>query len=234
MKRKNHAALLFVVLALALLLTALGGCGKPDVPEQTSDPVEEIGPGETTEPTVDPVDEPEPDEASEPETEAGLQDGQRFEAVIMIEGMEETVQYEHARNEAAGFEMDFDYEMVERQSDANGERFVSLYDDPQDPMNYLEVAFRAEGAEAAAVALQNELTQSFRSVEAEPYQLEGAGACTQVSAYDAADGQTLQTVYIIPAAGGCLVAREHCTLESAEGFGVRFDQMLHTLSLIKK
>ena len=39
--------------------------------------------------------------------------------------------------------------------------------------------------------------------------------------------------YVIPAGDGCIVAMEHCAIESAEGIGRRFTYMMHTLSLIK-
>ena len=41
---------------------------------------------------------------------------------------------------------------------------------------------------------------------------------------DKAYQDSMQTVYIIPAANGCLVAAAHYTVESAEGFGARFDR----------
>lgn len=42
----------------------------------------------------------------------------------------------------------------------------------------------------------------------------------------------LQTVYIIPAHDGCLVATERCFIEESEGFGRRFGYMLNTLSVL--
>ena len=35
-------------------------------------------------------------------------------------------------------------------------------------------------------------------------------------------------VYVIPAADGCLVATAHYTIESAEGFGRRFNYLMNT------
>ena len=67
--------------------------------------------------------------------------------------MEETVRYEHIRNETLGFELDCDYESFERRSEADRESFVSRWDDPDDPWNYLEVTARPEGAETAAAAI---------------------------------------------------------------------------------
>ncbi len=59
--------------------------------------------------------------------------------------MEETVRYEHVRNTALGFEMDYDFESFVRRSEPDRECFISVYDDPEAPENYLEVTFSAEG-----------------------------------------------------------------------------------------
>ena len=65
--------------------------------------------------------------------------------------------------------------------------------------------------------------------------LEGAGNCTRIDASEVRGGgsmpERLQTVYVIPAAVGSIVATVHCSIESAEGFGVRFRSMLDTLVL---
>ena len=69
------------------------------------------------------------EETPETPTQDERQDGERFEAVIMMEGMEETVRYEHIRREDLGFAMDYDYENFVRQSEGDRERFVSNWDD---------------------------------------------------------------------------------------------------------
>ena len=51
-------------------------------------------------------------QVKEPAIETGRQDGERFETTIILEGMEEKVRYEHIRDEALGFEMDYDYEIA--------------------------------------------------------------------------------------------------------------------------
>ena len=60
--------------------------------------------------------------------------------------------------------------------------------------------------------------------------------CIRINASEAKGGKgtpdLLQAVYIIPAADGCIVAATHYTFESAEGFGVRFRNMLQTLAVI--
>lgn len=166
------------------------------------------------------------------------QDGERFEAVIVMEGMEETVNYEHIRNEALGFEMDYDYESFSRSSEADRERFVLVWDDPANPENYLELSYSPESAEYAAGAISEALSAEYELYRDDSYMLEHAGRCIYISASSVKGGgyspEHVQTVYVIPSGDGCIVAAEHCSLESAEGIGRRFTYMLHTLSLIEK
>lgn len=166
---------------------------------------------------------------------AGRQDGDRFEAVIMLEGMEETVRYEHVRNDALGIEMDYDYEQFERHSEADHERFFSRYDNPEDPLNYLEVRSSAEDADTVAASVREALSNDCKIIS-EPYTLDRAGSCIRIDASCAKDGKGtpdwLQVVYIIPAEDGCRVATVRCTFESAEGFGARISYMMNTLAVL--
>lgn len=176
-----------------------------------------------------------PAEFSGPEAGTARQDGERFEAVIMLEGMEETVRYEHAVNEAMGIEIDYDYESFLRRSEAGRECFVSLYDSAEAPLNYLEVSYSPEDAEAVSASISEELSKEYGIIR-EPSTLERAGSCILIDAsrVQGANGMPdlLQTVYIIPAANGCIVATAHCTIESAEGFGARMHNMMNTLSVL--
>ena len=165
------------------------------------------------------------------------QDGERFKTVIVMEGMEETVNYEHIRNEALGFEMDYDYESFTRSSEDDRERFTLVWDDPANPENYLELNYSPESAEFAAGAISEALSEEYELYRDDSYMLEHAGRCIYISTSEVKGGGTipehLQTVYVIPAGDGCIVATEHCSLESAEGVGRRFAYMMHTLSLIE-
>ena len=168
-------------------------------------------------------------------TASGRQDGERFETSIMLEGMAETVWYEHIVNTALGIEMDYDYDMLERRSTPDCERFVSRYDYSEAPTDYLEVRRSAEDAETVAAEVIQALSQEF-DIARRTFNLDRAGACIEITA-DALKGQNmmpdlLQTVYIIPAANGCIVAEEHCAIESAEGFGHRIAYMMNTLALL--
>lgn len=175
--------------------------------------------------------------AEEPAVEISRQDGERFEAVIMIEGMEETVQYEHIVNEALGFEMDYDYELFERRSEADRERFVSVWDDAANPENYLELTYRAEDADTVAAAVREELSQTYDLTEV-TRELEHAGSCLYIEASVVKGtnnmAEQMQRVYIIPASDGCIVATEHLAIEASEGFGRRFAYMLNTLAVIDR
>ena len=234
---------IITALALALLLTAiLSGCGgngnnaketaAPVLPDETETGTESEAEIETETGTESETGI-EMETGTEIEINAGKQDGERFETVIMIEGMEETVQYEHVKNDAIGFEMDYDYNSLERYSEPERERFISPYDDPQDPWNYLEVTYSAENADTVSATVRETLAGDYDQINQESYALDQAGECIRLSAFDAKDGAgTLQTVYIIPASDGCRVVTAHYTLESAEGFGTRFDYLMQTFSVI--
>lgn len=166
------------------------------------------------------------------------QDGERFEAVIVMEGMEETVNYEHIRNESLGFEMDYDCETFSRSHEEDCERFVLAWDDPAKPEYYLELSYNPESAEYVAGAISEALSAEYELYRDDSYMLEHAGRCIYISTTSVKGGdylpEHLQTVYVIPAGDGCIVAMEHCAIESAEGIGRRFTYMMHTLSLIEK
>ena len=159
-------------------------------------------------------------------------DGERFEETIMLEGMEETVNYEHAVSESLGFEIDYDYESLIRKSDSEKESFISMYDDPEHPDNYLEVTFISENADAALTSIKDELSNSY-DIEEETCTLSNAGDCFRIDAFAEKDSSNtsgrLQRVYVIPAGEGSLVATSHFTIESAEGFGGRFDDLIDTI-----
>ena len=164
-------------------------------------------------------------------------DGERFEDVIMLEGMEETVQYEHAINNEIGFEIDYDYEMFIRQREADKERFISIYDDIDHPENYLEITYRSENMDAVAASVSKELSKNYE-ISKEPRELANAGKCIVIDASNGA-GNTgtldlLQAVYIIPSGDGALVGTAHYGFESADGFGRRFAYIMNTLVVINR
>lgn len=218
---KKLCTAISVALTLVLLPTAmLSGCGRTDTASATPAPTAQAAPAETPRPAATP----------------GRQDGERFETTVIVEGMEETVSYEHIRNEALGFEMDYDYEILERRQDADREVFLALGEDPEDPWNYFEIRRTAGDAETVTTGLSANFSDSYDSVSAAPFTFDGAGACTCINVSGAKDGKapagSLLTVYVIPADGSCLVALVRCTFESAGGFGVRANAMLNTLTLI--
>ncbi len=216
---KRHVAVPFALLASIWLLTMLVGCGKSGAAAEPGGPVTTGGAAGSF----------------EAEIVTEKQDGERFEGVIMLEGMEETVRYEHVRNDAIGFEMDYDYERFERRSEAGRERFVSRYDDPVAPDNYLEITCSPWDAETVAASLSEALSRDYEVLR-ESFTLARAGECIRLDASEGKGGtgtpDRLQMVYIIPAVDGSRVAVSHCTFESADGFGARFRNMMHTLSVI--
>lgn len=218
---KKTAITLAFFTALTLFLS---GCGKlpADRPAATAEipaPAQSIAP------------------AASPESESApaRRDGERFESVIWLEGMEETVQYEHIRNEALGFAMDYDYETFRRHTDEDSERFVSVWDDLLRPENYLELRSDTRDAEEVSDAVSAELSGEFDLIRSER-DLERAGRCIRIEASVIKGtnqmAQQLQAVYIIPAPDGCRVATAHCFAAESEGFFRRFEYMLHTLEVL--
>ena len=219
-------------LALALSLTACGktpaaGSEVPATEPQTAEAAPENAEPEETAASA---------ETATP-APSGRQDGERFEGVIVIEGMEETVPYEHIRNEALGFEMDYDYESFSRKSEADRECFVSVWDDPANPENYLELKYDTGNAELVADVLSEALSRDYDLI-VDHRELDGVGECIRIEA-SVIKGTNrmadhLQTVYVIPAPDGCRIATIHCFTVESEGFSKRFTYMLNTLTLLEK
>ncbi len=168
------------------------------------------------------------------ETETARKDGERFEAIIVLEGMEETVRYEHIRNDVIGFEMDYDYENFVRHSEADREFFISDWDDPEHPENCFEVTHSPEDADAVAASIAGELSKEY-DILTDLRMLEHAGECIRIEASELKGtgrmADRLQVVYIIRASDGCCIVAARFSAEGAEGIGRRFDYMMHTLSL---
>ena len=177
------------------------------------------------------------EETPETPTQDERQDGERFEAVIMMEGMEETVRYEHIRREDLGFAMDYDYENFVRQSEGDRERFVSNWDDLADPQNYLEVSYDTGNANLVADAISAALSQEYDLLSDER-ELDNSVKCLRIEASvikgtnQMAD--RIQEIYIIPAGSGSIVARAYYAIEGAEGFGRRFAYMVRTLNTLER
>ena len=225
---KKTAVMIMLIAALALSLT---GCGKAPAAQNTA-PAEAQTPAQETTPAAET-----PAAKSEAEAFPARADGERFEDVIMIEGMEETVRYEHVKSAAFGFEMDYDYENFVRQSDAKSERFVSVWDDPNAPENYIEVRSDTGSAELVADVIIVTLSQDY-DIRQEYRELERAGQCIHIAA-EVIKGtdqmsEHLQYVYVIPAPDGCRVVTEHCFIADCEGLLRRFDYMLSTLSVVDR
>ena len=217
---------IILIFAAVFLLAALSGCGRSGAVSESANIV------------PDPAPAAQAGSAGAPQTEAapGRQAGERFESVIMIEGMEETIRCEHIRNDAIGFEMDYDYERFERRSEPGRERFVSVYDLSAAPENYLEVTYSAADAETAAASIGAALSAEYEISRDDAFQLDRTGRCIRIDASAEKGGERmpehLQTVYIFPAADGCRVAAAHYSIEGADGFGKRFRNMMDSFSVI--
>ena len=175
------------------------------------------------------------DPAAAAESDLALQPGEHFEGTVPLEGTEQTVHYEAIRNDALGFEMGYDYENFVRQSEADCERFISAWDNPDNPEIYLEITHSPDDAETTAASVAETLSAQY-NVSRWEYTLDRAGDCIDLRGELDKEGQMsiweLQMVYIIPADDGCFVAWGHYTQESAEGCGARFRGMMHTFAVL--
>lgn len=168
-------------------------------------------------------------------SDLALQPGEHFEGTVTLEGTEQTVHYEAIRNDTLGFEMGYDYENFVRHSEADCERFISAWDNPDDPEIYLEITHSSDDAETTAASIAETLSAQY-NVSRWEYTLDRAGDCIDLRGEVDKEGQMsireLQMVYIIPADDGCFVAWGHYTQESAEGCGARFRSMMHTFAVL--
>ena len=190
--RKTITAL-SAAFASVLLLMTLSGCGRHQAAAVPTDPVL----------NADPVSQSESAEASEGTIYTGRQNGERFETVILLEGMEETVRYEHVRNETVGFEMDYDYESFVRRSETGRECFVSVWDDSYNPENYLEVTYSSQDASSVAASVSEALSRDYEISRDDSFPLDRAGSCIRIDASAVKGGgwmpNQLQMVYIYSA-----------------------------------
>ena len=220
----------------SLLVLTLSSCGSAQ--DTTTVPAQPVMAAQS-EPESLPVAEngsfqAEPETLPAAESNSGRQDGERFQGVIMLEGMEETVSYEHVRNDVIGIELDYDYENFVRSSGPASECFISRYDNADSPENYLELIYTEENADSAAASIAESLSQSYNIIQ-ETRTLSGAGACAHIDASADKNDQTpdhLQAVYVIPLSNGCVIATMHYGFEAADGFGRRFNEIMNTLTVM--
>ena len=232
-----------MLMLASLLMLMLSSCSSAqDTTTVSSEPIVTDPVAVEAEPVIVPMSDASDDQFEtgtapevEPSSNSGRQDGERFESTIMMEGMEETVKYEHIKSPAIGIEMDYDYESFTRQSGPASEAFISVYDNTDSPENYLELIYSDENADSAAASIAEALSDTYEVIKS-TRTLEKAGSCTTIDASATKDGQTpdkLQAVYVIPLSNGCVIATAHYSFEAAEGFGRRMNEMLNTLTIIK-
>lgn len=164
-----------------------------------------------------------------------MPDGFRFESSVWLEGMEEKVQYEHAISLNAGISIDYDYGMFTRMTGEASETFVSVYDDGAQPKNYIAISASPADGETMKGIIEAYLKQTFGSILTEQTDVGPFTGCTRFTASNpitddfSADSVTVQ--YVIPANDGSRLVELYYTVETAEGFGSRMEQMLDTLQL---
>lgn len=216
---KQCMKLLALVLSLTMLLAAAAGCAKG---KEEPQPAETESPVETA-------------EAAEETPAIERQHGERFEDVIMIEGMEETIKLEHFVNETAGLAMDYDYESFVCRASSDRLQIVSAYDDPETPENYIEVSYCPDDAETVADAIEKALSADY-AVSRDTAVLKSGVECIHMDASATPDGaytaDVLQAVYVIPADDGCRVAHLRYLPEGSDGFGRRLSYLASTVTVM--
>ena len=216
---KQCMKLLALVLSLTLLLAAAAGCAKG---KEEPQPAETESPVETA-------------EAAEETPAIERQHGERFEDVIMIEGMEETIKLEHFVNETAGLAMDYDYESFVCRASSDRLQIVSAFDDPETPENYIEVSYCPDDAETVADAIEKALSADY-AVSRNTAVLKSGVECIHMDASATPDGaytaDVLQAVYVIPADDGCRVAHLRYLPEGSDGFGRRLSYLASTVTVM--
>ena len=236
LKFKKASVAALITLALTGTMFSFAGCSDNSSDETTTA-------AETTEATTTEAEVSEEttteaetsEETSVSEDEGtGLKDGDRFQGTIMIEGMEEQVNYEHVIDKKIGVELDYEYEYLAKSSENDTLVFTSVYDDAENPRNYLEISFSPETDISLIEAYSPELAKDYEEVTATDFQnASSTDVPTQLDAFvskgEAEPADSLQRIYIIPVDGGCIVGVAHFTVESAEGFGNRFGTIMRSL-----
>ena len=231
MKRKCVNALTLTMAMAVLSMTMMGGCSKED--DNTTDETKNETVASETEADND-SSEIAVEDTSAASGTSGREDGERFEETIMIEGMEETVYYEHYVDTTIGFEIDYEYYELGRSASNEDVTFFSMYDDPNDLENYLEITYSPDDADLTASNLTSEYSSNFEVIQSS-VTLDNGVTCTKLSLLNPEDGsRNLQNIYVIPADDGCRVASAHFTIESSEGFGTRFDNTVRSINVIAR
>lgn len=224
-----------MTIILALMLS-LAGCGKaPAAESSTPAPAPQATETVQTPAENTPAETPAPVETPAPTAEPApaRQDGERFEGTFCYQGFEETVHYEHLRREDLGFEMDYDYDMFVRQSGADYERFVHVWDDPANPANYIEVEADTGNANLVADAMNAALSGEFDTTVVYRDMDNGEQCiCIEASVIKGTNqmADRIEERYIIPAPDGCRIATARYDTVDSEGLAKRLFHMVKTIA----
>lgn len=172
----------------------------------------------------------------EQETKNKRKDGERFQSTIMLEGLEEVVNYEHLINDTIGFEMDYDYDSFSRISKSDKEIILPNYDDSSEPTNFLEIFYDNNNADTVVSNINTELSKTYDTT-IDYLTSNNLGNYIHIDVSLVKNGQLLPVLresFVIPLNNGCLVATAHYYREAAEGIGRRFADMINTMTVIDK
>ena len=230
--------ILIFILAAALMLSLAGCTFLPaaNEPAATSEPTAPADHDNYPAPaaTEVPTSQAEHETTQELKPAVERQDGDRFDGTITFQGMESTVPYEYLKRDDLGFGMAYAYESFDRESDADKERFVSKWDDPDVPENYIDVVYDPSNSNLMRDYYNATLSELYDVTEVDTT-LDNGVECIRM------EGSVLKgtnqmddhitVVYIIPANDGCRIATEHCVTVDSEGFLKQCDAMIKSISV---
>lgn len=200
----------FSLLLAAVLILSAAGC------KASSGVNDSIQPHNTT-----------PSQTTEPELtgiHTAHKSGDRFETIIMLEGMEEPAMAEHFVNPNGVYCIDYFYEDFELVEDSNGESFLWRGFDGGDILGYMCLRV-TPGLKAAD---QARLICLRMNADAQNVTFAGYDAL-EISGYI---GESYVTHYLFDTPRGCVEIEIACIIEGLEGIGARMHAMLATFEML--
>ena len=152
-------------------------------------------------------------------------DGYMYEAVIEVEGMEETVWYANYRSDK-GYAMAYDVERFAPEQYAEYDLFAKLYN-PSYLADFIWISRVYNADEGAAEAKRNALIDAGYSASGISQTRVGSGGYL-AKCFSARQGEVIARHFFVDAGNGYFTIVVTYTQQTAEGYGTRMLQMLNT------
>lgn len=207
------------LLVLAAAMLHLAGCkssGMGQIPQTTE--------AEPTSPTVQTT---APVLAAWSGVHEDHRPGDRFDTVIMIEGMEEPVRAEHVECADGSFCLDFFCEDFESVLTDNGIQLLWKYVPQEELAQFMKIERIADTDMPSLEQAMYDRMSALGTVSQSKEQLAGYEAVMMA----VTDGEMYRMAYCMETEYGCISVEMQCTLEAAEGIGSRMHQILSSLQI---